>query len=35
MTAEKYDFPMLTAGMDQGTDEMVSEWLLLITLSRL
>jgi hypothetical protein len=35
MTAEKHVFSVLTAGMDQGTDEMVSERLLVITLSRI
>jgi hypothetical protein len=35
MTVEKYAFPGLTAVMDRGTDEMVSEQLLLITSPRL
>ncbi|MBS1246880.1 MAG: hypothetical protein H6R47_1079 [Proteobacteria bacterium] len=35
MAAEKHAFPGLTAGMDRGADEMVSERLLLITLPRL
>ena len=35
MTVEKYAFPVLTAGMDRGADEMVAERLLLITSPRL